>query len=196
MSHVVNYFNYKDVFVNAKAKRAKIQAWCDRKAATENYMEGGTGLGSPIQWRDDLTPFKNQEAAGAYVEEMSQKYSYLEIAVPYYKPGKRTKAIEALEEKLQKATRECAEMDDQIYYTPATIKSQFITCKECGSKLSVKHLGRNTCPVCGHDLRPDTFHNRMNKMREKISALAGQISDCTKSPKKEKWWLVKIEYHV
>ena len=197
MSHVINQEIFADSAVNTKQKRDLIKAHWDEVVSHEDYMEGAIGLPYPIQWQDHMTPFEDVCAAKEYIRKMSLTHSYLQIAVPFYKPGKKTKAIERLEEKLQKASTELSDLDDRIYYTPATIKSQFITCKECGSKLSVKHLNRNYCPVCRHDLRPDTFHSKIAKMREKIVELTEKIRDCAKKSKgQKKYWLVKIEYHV
>lgn len=65
--------------------------------------------------------------------------------------------------------------------------SKYISCTECGSKLSIKHLCGEKCPLCGKDLRTQYII-------DKIQWYDTKIKECKKKYK-EKYWLAKVEYH-
>lgn len=76
-------------------------------------------------------------------------------------------------------------------------KSAYIGCKECGSKISVKHLRGNACPLCGTDLRPDYVIERIKKYDRDNEALLDQYIELKnkRSGKCPIKWLVKVEVH-
>ena len=91
------------------------------------------------------------------------------------------------------------------HYTTSTVKSEFLGCKNCGSRLAVKYLRGNQCPLCRADLRPKTTLDRLRTMEENIVELIKQVDDLSRAEnakaaerakKCETFWLVRIEYHV
>lgn len=72
---------------------------------------------------------------------------------------KPTKQMEAIRAKCDK------NIEDRNAYaeahSPQARKSEFAGCKKCGSKISLKHLRGNKCPVCGSDLRAEYVIERL-----------------------------------
>lgn len=108
------------------------------------------------------------------------------------KPNKTMLAIESKMEKLL--------ADKQKYEEEHSVKnrkSKFVGCQQCGSKLSVEHLRREYCPVCGTDLRADYILERLDKYDADYKALAQKYHEVVKN-RKDKCplrWLVKVEVH-
>ena len=81
-------------------------------------------------------------------------------------------------------------------------KSATVGCKNCGSKIALKYLRSNICPVCKEDLRPETTQKRIKALKEKADALIDkrdsmECAERKKNLKKaETYWLVKTEFHV
>ena len=193
MSHITNYRVYTDKQAKTERDRKRIQQEWDNVAAMEDYEEGCTGLDSAIQWKDGMTPFANEEDAEKYIEELSAKSWYLQIAVPFYHYGDNEK-LKELTTKLDEAK---ADLDKakKTYYSVDTVKSKYIACKHCGSKLAVSYIKSNKCPLCGEDLRPQSVQDRFKRLMAKVKKLEETV--VTKKKKGAKiYWLVKIEYHV
>ena len=76
-------------------------------------------------------------------------------------------------------------------------KSEFIGCRDCGSKLRNSRFKAERCPVCGSDLRSSTTLNRIASFDARIEELFKKISDEEKKQKAKATtkWLVKFEYH-
>ena len=93
-------------------------------------------------------------------------------------------------------SRKCNELSAAFHF--ANAKSEYIGCKNCGSKIARKYLRRNFCPVCDADLRPETTLNRIAALRTKAEKSSDALkAELTKQALKAKnvRWLVKIEFH-
>lgn len=92
----------------------------------------------------------------------------------------------------------------------ANLKSEFISCPKCRSKLSRQYIGRSNsrfhnegCPVCGEtDIRAPYIHDQLKSFQDKIDKWLQQLKEeelylAKKISSKVKIkWLVKIEYHT
>jgi len=108
------------------------------------------------------------------------------------KPTKQMETVKARADKMAEERRK--------YYEEHAIKnrkSEFVGCKKCGSKLSVKHLRGDKCPVCGNDLRAEYVIERLKKYNKDIVALDDQYVELHKKQqgKCPIKWLVKVEVH-
>ena len=203
MSHVVDYGIYDEKAMQSKKARWEIQRYWDEVAAAENRGEGATGLYGKIDWRDNCKPFACQEDAENYVGKLMGDYQ--QVAVKFYATGEKSKKQEELEGKLNAFRIQYRKMSEEIYYIAHPTKAKFLTCKHCGTKISLSHFlqdkynRKNECPVCHTDLRPKAELEKLSKMKERIAKLEEtQIELERKANIKNKHvcWLVKVEYHV
>lgn len=196
MSHAIEYYTYP-----YETSTAKIMTEMNEKAAS---CGDSGGLYYPIRF-ETRTPFEDKEAAEAYIKRIDR--DYLSIAVPFYDYSNSTVAepqsLKAASEKTQKALNEWRERERRQYYTPETVASKTIGCKACESKLAVKYLRGNLCPLCRAELRPESELKRIEALRARYNK-AAQAQDeeelkyqakVRAKVKPETRWLVKIEYH-
>lgn len=196
MSHAIEFFDYK-----YETSPGRIMADMNDRAKREG--DAG-GLYYPVRF-ENRTPFEDEEAARAYIKSIDR--DYLSIAVPYYEYSNSTVAepqsLKVAREKTQEALMEWRERERRQYYTPETVASKTIGCKACESKLAVKYLRGNLCPVCRAELRPESELKRIAALRgQYIKAEQAQDDEEKKyqakiraKGKSETRWLVKIEYH-
>lgn len=163
-----------------------------------------------IEWRDDMKPFDSKD--DAYNWLVANKFGdYEQIAVPYLNTERvedqikghpkleaSYRKVQEMAEKATKAWQEYEDLNDAFHFRDA--KSELIGCKNCGSKLARKYLDSNKCPVCGHDLRPQSLLDRIEAKKEKSRKYRKQESQLRKAFEKklksDLYWLVKIEYHI
>lgn len=139
----------------------------------------GDGLYSPIRFYDSRHSSKSE----ALAEIERRDYEYSNTAVSYY-TKKPTKSALENERKIIELAKEIESMS---FF--ANHKSAFLSCKKCGSKLNLKYIKDldGYCPLCGFDMRSDTFKKSLARKKEKLAELK-------KKPTVTRW-LVKIEYH-
>ena len=190
MSHNVEMYSYPE-----KVNRDKVKRELDNYVAHADWQEGCSGLCRDIRWMDAYAPLPDREAAQRFIEE-HDRGSYDQLAVRYYAALPFTDSKRKLLEQRQKeAYAEWEKRDDAVY--PKTLKSAYLGCKGCGSRLSTKHLRGNKCPVCGKDLRPESTLKSIAAAKarwERAGALLQQHIQT--HARKEICWLVKIEYHT
>ena len=195
MGHEINYFSF-----NYDTSRKSIEKEMNDYAC--RHGDAG-GLYYPISFKE-MTPFKSYDDAQKYIESIDKDYG--QFAVPYldYPYIKVTNdKLKEMETKLNELHREYYGRRDRQFYTTETIKSQYLGCKECGSRLAVKYLHGNRCPLCGAEMRPETELNKIKALKEKYDkAFNAFVSARDKEEEKAKQklsctkkWLVKIEYH-
>ena len=189
MSHNIRHTSYPET-VNKK----HVQAEWDEYVRMEDWQEGASGLASPIRWLESNV-YPNYDEAEKAIERLDKGW-YDQIAVKYYAP------VETKSQKLDDLTKACIEARSEyekrnraLYAERVT--SAYISCKECGSKLSRTHLRSNGCPVCHAELRPDHMLKWVDVAKKKWEKACSTKQDwVNKHSKKEVRWLVKIEYHT
>ena len=192
--HNIRYEVYKDSDVKTEVSRKKIQRKWDEIAAREDAREGCTGLPGDIKWREDISPYQSQEDARKAIEVFSNRLFYYQCAMRFTKV-ERNATLDKLEKRLADLETEVKKDKETPYYSPDTVKSKYITCKHCGSKLSVAYLKQNDCPLCHEDLRPATIQERYKKKLENLKKLTKDV-EAYRESHKVIYWLVKIEYHT
>ena len=191
MSHNIEHFEYPVNVAKEKVKRE-----LDNYVAHADWQEGCTGLYHNIRWINGKVYDTYEEA-----EEAIKRYdngNYDNIAVPFYRimeldPDDKYRELSDKSDKLEK------EFDRRLYSLyPATLTSEFLGCKHCGSKLARKYLlHTNNCPVCQYDLRPEYLMKSIEAARTRMNKARDAAADyLRKNAKKEAYWLVKIEYHT
>ena len=187
--HNIQHFSYP-MMVNKKHVKQEL----DEYVAHEDWQEGCTGLYHDIRWLGNKV-YPNREAAEKAIEELDRG-NYDQIAVLYYSAMPFTDAKrKELEEKQVKAYDEYNKRQFNVY--PKTLSSAFLGCKNCQSRLAVKFLRNNKCPVCNNDLRPEYILKSVAAAKTKWEAACKRTQEyIDKHAKKEVRWLVKIEYHT
>ncbi len=199
MGHNVHYDTCNDT---EKAMKSCEAYWNDY-AAHEDWQEGCCGLSKPIRWVNKPI-CENYEEAERYIGEHDCG-GYDQLAVRFYDYGKvePTKTYNTLKERSERLERRYIELRDNIHYKG--VKSAYVSCRGCGSKLASTYFGdriKNKCPVCMADLRPESTlqlienaKENAEKARKDFKAEEKKLQQKTKSKAKLKW-LVKIEYHT
>lgn len=158
-----------------------------------------SGLNCSIRWLDHIC--EDRERAYEYINSHDKGW-YDQLAVkfreyPKYEP---TKALLKLKERVSKEheKRDAYEKAHSV----SSFKIEYIGCPKCGSKLKRTLLRRNSCPLCGTELRSKTTMETLQRYSDNIEKLNALIKEeerkiNKKNIKKSKIkWLVKIEYHV
>lgn len=170
--------------------KEKISAEINEYVCEESDSHGG--LYSPIKWIDYNAGTREQ--AEAYIDRIDTG-SYGQYAVKFTEP-KETKKIADLQTKRTEAYKKYSVANDELHCEKVT--SEFIGCKECGSKLARKHLRSNFCPLCRADLRSPTELKRIKSLKDAVDkadkALRVAEEEQAKKGGNEKW-LVKFEFH-
>ncbi len=189
--HSVNYVScaYNDKALN--------NAWANANMEAVDCGDYHAEL-DPLE-KITTTIFANEDEAREWIEKKDS--FYWQVAVPFYSPinTKYTKKCTELENRVSRLYREYDEMKRKIHYEG--VKSQFISCKNCGSKLATSYVKgfRNFCPVCKGDIRPKSMQDRINAKKEAyetaIEILTEERKRCEAKATQEKRWLIKYEYH-
>ena len=192
MGHNVMYETYPE-----KVNKASVQAEWDDHVRHANWQEGASGLPGSIRWIDHVC--EDYEAAEQYIDAHDKGW-YDQLAVKYRalkENAKPSAKLTQLQEQLKKCQARLMECTQKIHYKD--VKSAYIGCKNCGSKLSTKYINSNLCPLCRADLRPESTLNTINSLKSKQKELTKKIrEEELKQLEKiaEIRWLVKIEYHT
>lgn len=193
MGHEIRYVSFP-----GDMSKEEIVKECDNIAIRDG--EYHTSLNSRIEFFS-TSPLLNKEQAEKYIKERDRAF-YGAYAVRYYVyPGDvSSKRQEELIKKLQEARAKYYTVSNELHFKD--VKSAFIGCKECGSKISSAHLRSNRCPVCNKDMRPETKIKQIEALKAKADALAEQLKAETEKvqakakAKAKVYWLVKFEYHI
>ena len=189
--HEINYLHF-----DYKTSRKAIYAECESEAARNRDYSCPL---DPIDYYDKQ--FNSEEEAKEFIDKIDKNwYHQIAVSYRYQKDFKPSKALEKLKERLEKAHHDYYQAEGAFHFK--SHKSQTVGCSKCGSKLALAYLKRNTCPLCGNDLRPTTTLDKIAKLKSNYDKLckeykAKEHEERMKSIKKaELYWLVKIEYHV
>lgn len=197
MSHNIKYGVYSE-----NVNKKKVEADWNNYAAHEDWQEGASGLVRSIRWIED--EILNSEAEAQDYIEKHDDGNYDQLAIRfrdiYIKSG-MSKKYDALGKKLNGLKAEYQHKSSIAYAT--TVKSEYVGCKHCGSKLATRYIqNTNKCPLCHSDLRSPTTLANLERLKERISETEKQFKEererlskkLIKSAKIK--WLVKIEYHT
>lgn len=190
--HNIEYYDYPE-----KINKNSVQAKLNNYVEQATWAEGGSVLQN-IRWIDYICD--NKEEAEQYIES-HDKHWYDQLAVKYkvYKI-KETAAYKKLIERRAETYSKLNSLERKVHYKD--VKSSFVSCKKCGSKLSTKYIRSNYCPLCGEDIRPASTLDTIKRYKEKINELDKKIKQERKTLEKKAEksatirWLVKIEYHT
>ncbi len=188
MGHCIEYYDCKES--EKKEKEASLAEY----VKNECWQEGGHM--SPIRW---LThePLACIDDARSFLEQNDRGW-YDCLAVRYKVPLD-TKALRDAQKAKAVAFSKYNALQSANY--PSTLSSEFISCKNCHSKLNrlaLMHPGnrRNTCPVCQADLRPQSMLDRINRALKAAEKAQERTRQAERNAKKQEVrWLIKIEYH-
>lgn len=187
--HNIQYYDFKE---NVDKRKAENEI--NDFVSHETWEEGGGGLYKGIRWLNYVAD--DYDSAIEYIES-HDRGDYDNLAVKYRTTTKpKTKAYEKLLEKHRELANKINELEGKVHFKDC--KSALIGCKECGSKIAREYLRSNKCPVCGHDLRPATVLNNIEKLKKQYKENGAKIKEVekkasTKAPLK---WVVKFEYHT
>lgn len=198
MGHIVNY----DTCEDNKTARVECEAYWNEVAEHDDWQEGCSGLCKPIRWIDHVCT--DYEEADEYIKAHDNGgYDQLAVKFCKYPPIKPTKTYETLKERADRLTARYIELSNNIHYKG--VKSAYVSCKNCGSKLASSYFGGrlgNNCPICGADLRPESTLTAINnakanaeKAKDDLRIEEKNINNKLKKNAKIVW-LVKTEYHV
>lgn len=184
--------------------KRKIQAECDEWGDynCDPYERGGFGggLGSGIKFTSNV--FNDYEQAANYLDGTFGRYD--QTAVRYWKYPKRTQTEteKKLAERVQKTYKAYSELSNKAHYSG--VKSQYIACPHCGSRLATEYCGKtwnNNCPVCKKEMRPQTTLDRIASLKKSWEDAQKQLKDeQKKNDEKNKknaklCWAVACEVH-
>lgn len=156
--------------------------------------------------------FKSVEDARSYLEAQN---SYDGRAVKFHDLSelKPLKSETTLEDKIKKLTEDKNKYVRSHRAVRADLKSKFVTCKSCGSRINVAAFleitegrpmgryndngGRDNCPVCGVNMRPQSVLDRIQSYNDRIDALSAKLSNSRKSraDKAPVKWIAMWDYH-
>lgn len=191
MSHNVRMETYKE-----NVNKEKVEKEWDAFVRHEDYEEGAHGLPARIRWIDVVCD--SYEEAEAYIEKHDRGW-YDQLAVKYksYRDFEPTKKYEALTLRCTEAERSLFELNSKVHYRD--VKSKFVSCRNCESKIATAYLKGNYCPVCHADLRPASLQERLKKLNDLCKKLNKELKEEEKKLKEKNMeicWLLKIEYHT
>ena len=180
--------------------KKKIISVCEKHTARNcDREENPSGsYSNSLSYLDRI--FDTEEECEEYLMDKVLKGFYNDYAARYKMAPKPSAKLTKLQNRLE--TMRKAMFDYQSAQVPKKTvqKSAYITCKGCGSKLSVQHLSesQSTCPLCRHTLRSNTAIARIKKYEDDIKALEKDIRDEQKklSAKSTKLlWAVGTDCH-
>ena len=151
-----------------------------------------------IEWQNRC--FDRREDAEEYLNNLGGFYRQVAVQFKYQNDFVPSKALENTTEKARQAIVAYRTLDGAFHFE--NHKSATVGCKNCGSKIALKYLRSNICPVCKEDLRPETTQKRIKALKEKASVLIDKRDSMERAERKknlkkaETYWLVKTEFHV
>lgn len=203
MGHNIHYATYPE-----NVNKKDVQREWDDYAAREDWQEGCSGLPNNIRWLDNICD--TQEEAEEYISG-HDKGCYDQLAVKF----RDTSSISTTSAKKETLIRQIASYEEKRNafdqaHSLSNLKSEFISCPHCKSKLARQYLGKANsriasegCPVCGErDIRASYVQEQLKKFQERIDKWRVQLKEEERTLAKKVAgrakikWLVKVEYHT
>ncbi|MDD6004383.1 MAG: hypothetical protein PUC68_01825 [Firmicutes bacterium] len=163
----------------------------------EEAEKEGDGLYYSFEWLD--LKLKDLSEADKYIDKHDKTYRL--FAVSYYDNVlKLSTATKKFQKKYENLQKEFAEANDKIHYRG--VKSQYVSCPYCGSKLATKYISSNDCPLCKRELRPEGVLKKISDLHQKMYdanvAYHESYQADVKLNKRTRglMWLIKYEYHM
>lgn len=191
MGHNIRMETYPE-----NVNKEKVEREWDVYVQHADWQEGASGLPARIRWLNVVCD--SYEEAEAYIEKHDRGW-YDQLAVKYksYRDFEPTKKYEALTLRCTEAERSLFELNSKVHYRD--VKSKFVSCRNCESKIATAYLKGNYCPVCHADLRPASLQERLKKLNDLCKKLNKELKEEEKKLKEKNMeicWLLKIEYHT
>ena len=121
-----------------------------------------------IEWQNRC--FDSREDAEKYLNNLGGFYRQVAVQFKYQNDFVPSKALENTTEKARQAIVAYRTLNEAFHF--GNHKSATVGCKNCGSKIALKYLRSNICPVCRKDLRPETTQKRIKALKEKAIVFA------------------------
>lgn len=121
---------------------------------------------SKILWVNDSICKNYDDASASLKTIVNSKYDA--FAIRYLKVAKirRSKELEELEQKYNTVFGELRKLSEMNYVKG--LKINYITCKNCGSKLKKEYVYRDYCPLCGECLLPKSYQYKLKRTETKL----------------------------
>lgn len=191
MGHQIQTFIF-----NSEISKEEIERKLNRYV---NTAEGtNKGLHDKIHWVSNRICVDEDEAKN-YINQLD-KGGHQHIAVLFYTYPSETqdKELNDIRLQLQEAVKKYDELRNKLHYKD--VKSNYISCRGCSSKLNRIYITTNNCPLCGIDLRPKSTLDKIKALADRVKKLDIKYRECEIAVEKKKAnktqikWLVKIEY--
>lgn len=196
MSHNIKTRDYPE-----NVNKRSVQDEWDHYAAMEDWQEGCSGV-SPIRWLENEICDSYEEAEDR-IEKLDRGwYDCLAVKYRETEPVRTSKARETAGKRVNQAQEHYNNLKKKVNDDFFACTSEFVGCKECGSKLARKRLNKPTCPLCGRNLLSETATTRLMNAHDKIIEAQERQQECIKADEKRAKktgklrWLVKVEYHT
>lgn len=188
--HNIEYYTYSE-----NVNRDYVQKELDHHAAVEDWAEGCTGLGKNIRWMEKGGICSDYDSAQRFIEANDHGW-YDQLAVRYYEADRGFENAKVKELKKKEADAWAAYREKDKPWAEG-LKAEFVSCRNCGSKLKREYIHTNNCPLCRKDLRPESTLNTVKAalLKAKRAEALRNAYVCDHAKKRVKW-LVKIEYHT
>lgn len=191
MGHIVNY-----ITADKNANRRNIIASIQEEVYHEDWQEDGSYHGN-LTWHENKIYDCRQDAYDAidkfdkgWYDDHAVLFRDLDAVSP-------TKTMENIKFRIEETRKAKADFVDSHHVRDR--KSALIGCEHCGSKVAREYIPTtDRCPVCRHDLRPESTRERVKRFDAKVRELEGRYLEAQKKlvAKAPVKWLVKYEYHV
>lgn len=187
MGHTVHDFIFP-----IKTKKEDIMASCDDWAnCNRDWNESSAhGLRGGIVFKD--ITFDTEAEAKSYLEKSP---GYSQYAVKFKKP-KTNKTLTSLQEREIRLRTEYTKLDSQNQFE--SLKSKFVSCKKCESRINKDYITANRCPCCHNDMRSETIKNRLIAKYNALKKVQVDLEKAKKEAAKksaELFWMVHAEVH-
>lgn len=208
MGHYIGYWTCDDTKTARKLVAEDIAEYEIHNSDSHHYD-------NRIVWKESMRPFGSYDEAYDYLESSCR--SYEEIAVRFRDTSEAIDSGNAKTRNLVKRIEDLKKQREDYVRKHSVFErsAKFIGCPECGSKLNRESLAKNipngcniailerrqTCPVCGTDLRPRSTRDDIERYDERIQQTQLTL-DKEKKALSEKAqakapirWLIRMEFH-
>lgn len=188
MGHNIEYRDYPE-----NVDKNEVYASINTYVHHATWEEGGSGI-PRIRWLSK-EPLSSRDDAKSYIQEQDN-LNYDCLAVRYRWAVKHTKAYDEASAKYQAAFQRWRKLYNAKYAD--TVSSEYVGCKNCGSKLARKYLRSNNCPLCLADLRSKTTLDTIARAKATLDTREKELAEAERkmNQKGQVRWLVKFEYHT